>query len=335
MARVVLIGGCGFIGHSLAIELRHRGHEVDIIDSLMINNLYAGHKGEHRSMLEERLHILEGIGVNLFRMDARDYSQLSHTLSVLKADVVVHLAAIAHMSVSAKDPNTTFDHNLRTLENTLDCVYETHVATGDKMAKVVYLSSSTVYGDWTAEKMGEDAKCDPKSIYGALKLAGEHIVRSHRHQKGIPYVIVRPSALYGPRCVSGRVIQTFIERAFVGMNLTASDESLDFTYIKDLIQGLTKCIESNVENETFNLTYGQGRKVIDAANIIAPHFEAVVNRSNKAPDGPNRGTLDISKAVEMLGYRPEYPIELGIPEYIKWYRQNVFNVEAGGQALRS
>lgn len=278
----------------------------------MVNNLYVMDNERYRLFLQQRLNILEKIGVKIHLADARDYDMLSRIMSAIKPDIVVHLAAIAHVSVSQKSPYTTFDHSLRTLENALD------VSTELGVKKFVYFSSSTVYGDWTKAKMAEDDICEPIGIYGSLKLAGELMVKGYNHAKGLPYVIIRPSALYGPRCVSGRVLQTFIEQAMERKSLRASTESLDFTYIDDLVDGTVRAIEWTGENEIFNLTFGQSAPVIFAAKQIGDIFGVSVLPSNEEPI-MNRGTLNIRKAGTLLGYKPGVPVSIGVKKYADWY----------------
>ena len=91
--------------------------------------------------------------------------------------------------------------------------------------------------------MDEDTACEPLGIYGALKFAGEKMVIAYNQVFGLPYTIVRPSALYGERCVSRRVGQIFIENALLGQEIVVNgdgSDGLDFTYIQDLVDGLTR-----------------------------------------------------------------------------------------------
>jgi nucleoside-diphosphate-sugar epimerase len=148
--------------------------------------------------------LLNSNNINLQVVDARDYHLYSKIYSSLNPDVVIHLAAVSHANKSNKDPHSTFDHSLRTLENTLDVcrTNKTHV---------IYLSSSMVYGNFTSGIVNEKTPCSPIGIYGTLKYSGELIVKAYNEVFDLPYTIIRPSALYGERCVSRRVGQIFIE----------------------------------------------------------------------------------------------------------------------------
>ena len=129
-----------------------------------------------------------------------------------------------------------------------------------------------VYGNFTNGKVSEETICKPLGIYGNLKYAGELIVKSFNQFFGLPYTIIRPSALYGERCVSRRVGQVFIEKLVSQEKITINgdgSEKLDFTYIEDLIDGIEKCCNNEKAiNQTFNLTYGNSRPVTDLIEIL-------------------------------------------------------------------
>ena len=151
------------------------------------------------------------------------------------------------------------------------------------------------------------------------------IVKAYHRVFDIPYTIIRPSALYGERCVSRRVSQIFIENAVQGMDITINgdgSDKLDFTYIDDLIDGITLIIENEkARNETFNMTYGEARTIGEMAEILKDHFgDLKINYIPKDSLTPDRGTLDIEKARSLLGYNPQNPIDVGYPKYIQWYK---------------
>jgi nucleoside-diphosphate-sugar epimerase len=322
--KVVLIGGAGFIGHTLALELVRRGATVQVIDSLQVNNLlslttdYANTNRErYIRVVNQRLDLMRQAGVELHPQDARDYHALSRIISHAKPDFIVHLAAISHAGKSNKDPFSTFDHSLRTLENALDIAR-------DGLERFVFLSSSMVYGNFLSDQVSEDHQLNPIGIYGALKLSGEKIVIAYQQVFDLPFTIVRPSALYGPRCVSRRVGQVFIENALDGKPLQVDGEGndkLDFTYVEDLVGGICLTLERpESKNEIFNLTYGNSRPIRDLVTIVKRYFPNVdiqsVQRDRLMPE---RGTLNVDKARRLLGYDPKFNIDVGFPKYVEWY----------------
>ncbi len=325
--RIAIIGGAGFIGHNLALSLVRDGAHVEIVDGLQVNNLLsfaaASTDGAMRELylriLNQRLDLLRAAGIPLHVQDARDYHALSRILTQIKPQVIVHLAAVSHAGRSNKDPYSTFDHSLRTLENALDNAR-------DQIEHFIFLSSSMVYGDFLVDEVDEEHPLNPIGIYGALKVAGEKLVIAYHQVFDLPYTIVRPSALYGPRCVSRRVGQVFIESAMNGGGIRVDgdgSERLDFTFIDDLVTGIELVItHPSARDQIFNLTYGQSRSVNDLLDIIKEHFPDVpIQHAERDKLMPLRGTLSVKKARDLLGYAPQNPIEVGFRKYIQWYKE--------------
>lgn len=325
--KVAIVGGAGFIGHHLALELAGRGAAVVIIDSLQVNNMLSiassnmpqENRDLYLKIINERIDLLREAGIPLLVQDARDYHALGRILAELRPQVIVHAAAVAHAGTSNKDPFSTFDHSLRTLENTLDYAR-------DNVEHFIFLSSSMVYGDFLETEVDEEHPLNPLGIYGALKVAGEKIVIAYQQVFSLPYTIIRPSALYGPRCVSRRVGQVFIESALNGATLRVNGDGsdrLDFTFIDDLVDGICLAIETPAaRNQVFNMTYGEARSIQEIVEFVRrqfPHVEVEYEPRDELM--PERGTLSITKAASLLGYEPRNPIEVGFGRYIEWYRE--------------
>lgn len=324
--RVVLVGGAGFIGHHLALGLSRAGADVSIVDSLSVNNLLTFTSGDcdrptrtlDLEIVNERLGLLRQAGVPLYIQDARDEQGLSRRLARLRPQVVVLLSGLSHAGRSNADPNGAFEHTLRTVQYTLDCVR-------GSAEHFIFFSSSMVYGHFPEGRVTEESPCEPLGIYGALKYAGEKLVIAHHQVFGMPYTIVRPSALYGERCVSRRVVQVFIEDALQGRRLTVhgdGSDRLDFTYIDDLVEGILLLMRSEAAlNQTFNLSYGAARSMNELIALL--RREILGLEADYAPRGaltPQRGTLSIDKAQALLGYNPAHPLERGLEKYLRWYR---------------
>ncbi len=323
---ILLVGGAGFIGHHLALRLKAAGADVHIMDSLQVNNLlsFVGSTPDgqpqdlYRDIVNERFRLIYRAGIPLHIQDARDYHGLSKIFHIVNPEIVVHLAAVSHADRSNKDPYSTFDHSLRTLENALDC-------SRDKVKHFIYFSSSMVYGNFKEASVTEESLCEPVGIYGALKFAGEKMVIAYNQVFNLPYTIVRPSALYGERCVSRRVGQIFIESALreieISVNGDGSDR-LDFTYVSDLVAGIQLTMENDAaKNEIFNLTYGESRSIAELSAILSQYFESPKFKFQSRDSlTPKRGTLSVEKAKQLLGYNPQFPIEKGFVDYITWYQ---------------
>jgi nucleoside-diphosphate-sugar epimerase len=323
---VTLVGGAGFIGHHLALALAREGALVSIIDGLQVNNLLAfasaDHDVLHQSLnlriISERLELLKEAGVPLYILDARDERALADRLEKLRPQVLVHLAGLAHAQQSNADPRSAFEHTLRTLQYSLEYVR-------GSIEHFIYFSSSMVYGHFDDQAVTEESRCRPVGIYGALKYAGEQMVIAHHQVFGVPYTIVRPSALYGPRCVSRRVVQVFLENALLGRPFVVHGDGtdrLDFTYIADLVDGILAVIRHEAaRDETFNLTYGSSRSINELIGLIRAHFpEIEVRHKPRGRLVPERGTLCVDKARTVIGYQPRRTLEEGLAAYLQWYR---------------
>jgi|TARA_B110001452_G_scaffold261174_2_gene259646 nucleoside-diphosphate-sugar epimerase len=323
--KIAIIGGAGFIGHNLAIKLKANNFDVSIIDGLEVNNLTSV-IGNHnkipypllsKKIIENRLELLNQNNISLHVQDAREYHALTHIINTIKPDVVIHLAAVSHAERSNKTPFTTFDHSLRTLENALD-------ASRDSIKHFIFLSSSMVYGNFKTSEVTEESVCEPIGIYGALKYAAEKIIIAYNQVFDLPYTILRPSALYGERCISRRVGQIFIENALFDKELLINGdgkEKLDFTYIEDLTDGILNIINNkNSINQIFNLTYGEGREINEMVEILKKHFPKLKLKKKDRDDlMPYRGTLSMNKAKSLLDLKSNWKLEKGYKKYIDWY----------------
>ena len=323
--KIIIIGGAGFIGHNLAIKLKANNFDVSIIDGLEVNNLTSviGNYDNlpypllSKKIIDSRLDLLSEKKIPLYVQDARNYHSLSHIISKIKPEIIIHLAAVSHAVRSNKNPYNTFDHSLRTLENALD-------ASRDNVKHFIFLSSSMVYGNFKTEEVNEESVCEPIGIYGALKYAAEKIIIAYNQVFNLPYTILRPSALYGERCISRRVGQIFIENALFDKELSINGdgkEKLDFTYIEDLTDGILNIINNkNSINQIFNLTYGEGREINEMIDILKESFPKLkvkkVDRDNLIP---YRGTLSMNKAKLLLSLKSNWKLEKGYKRYIEWY----------------
>ena len=335
--KALLIGGAGFIGHNLALELRRQGVEVDIADGFKVNSLLnlsiQGQEAQdievYRDFLEERLELLRSSNTEFIISNATDRYNVSKILDK-HYDVVYLLAAVSHASRSNTDPVAAMENGLLPFINVVSELSDR------PCTRLVYLSSSTVYGHFTKEAVDETDTCKPYGMYAVLKHVGEQILFETGKNTELNFSIVRPSALYGERCISRRVSQIFLENAFAGRELVFKgdkEEKLDFTYVQDLVQGLILSgFHENGYRELFNITYGNARPVLNLVNILRDYFPKLkLEVMERDQATPLRGTLMNTKAKELLGFNPQWSLEDGYANYIRWYlqrskeREMVFN----------
>jgi len=327
--RIALIGGAGFIGHNLALELARAGAQVLVVDNLMVNNfvdhLYGTqpHKVQslaYQGFLLDRFTLMRDAGVRLANADARNYMDLANALQEFSPEKLVHLSAISSAVEAARNPGLCFDLQLITLRNLLEWVR----ANMDIQRQVMFLSSSTVYGDFETPTVDESVRPKPKGIYANAKYMGERLMRTYRHSHGLPITIIRPSALYGERCISRRVSQVFIENALQGKPLLlegGGDGRLDFTYIEDLVEGMVRALAlPEGVSTTLNITFGNARTIAELAAVVQQVVPNVILEDRpRAELKPIRGTLSIERAATAIGFKAKWKLEDGYLRYCQWY----------------
>lgn len=339
--RILLVGGAGFIGHNLGLELARMGADVMIADNLMVNSLIENCFGPgqdpiqrqaYQDFLLSRFSLLRDSGVHLRNCDARILTDLGRIFEEYEPTKIVHLAAIASAVDAKAEPGLCFDLQLITLRNVLELV-RPRVSS---INQVMFMSSSTVYGDFEGASVDETTFPRPEGIYANAKFMGERLVRTYRTQYGLGTTVIRPSALYGERCISQRVSQKFVENALTGKPLLlegGGDGRLDFTYIKDLVQGQVRALalhEGPQDSNTFNITFGNARKIKELADIVDSVVPGtILEERPRAVDKPVRGTLSTERAKTVLGFEPEWTLETGYKQYCEWY------VDAWEKAKRS
>ena len=180
-----------------------------------------------------------------------------------------------------------------------------------------------VYGDFV-DGTKEDGNTKPINIYGEAKLTGERITKLFAKRHGLNYNIVRPSGVYGPGDMPDRVVSKFFEKAMSNKTITLhnGDNKVDFTYRKDAARGIILAALSSVANVSFNITAGNATSLRTLAEKI---IKITGSESDLEDIGnhklyPMRGTLDISRSKDLLGYAPEFTLDQGLKSYYDWLR---------------
>jgi nucleoside-diphosphate-sugar epimerase len=315
VSTIVVTGGAGFIGSHACAALAAEGHEVVAVDPL---RTYAySFDAQHWHGLHYRREVLlRDARIVVASTENRD--ELRRAMLATRPDYILHLGALPLATVARVSADHAFESILRGTFNLVELALEL-----ETVKKFLYVSSSMAYGDFTKTPMPETERTAPKDPYGGFKLAGEVIVETFSRGQGLPYAIVRPSAVYGPTDMNDRIVQRFVECALWNRPLTIVDPEhtvLDFSYVKDVAQGLVKTLLSPVTNETFNITAGEGRTLSDLYELLRVQFpDMPVEVSMRTDDfRPKRGALDVSKARSILGYEPQYPLERGVQEYVEF-----------------
>jgi UDP-glucose 4-epimerase len=231
------------------------------------------------------------------------------------------MASFPRQKVVNANPMQGADTMMTGLLNILESA-KTH-----QVKRVVYISSSMVYGDFV-DDVTEDAVCKPQGQYGIMKLAGEHLVKDYTRRGCFDYVILRPSAVYGPLDVEDRVVSKFMLTAMRGgvLKVNGSSETLDFTYVDDAADGVVAAaLVPAAANQTFNITKSHSVSLLGAARMIIEIVgKGSIELRDKDADFPSRGALNIDCAKQVLGYNPQVDVEEGFENYYGWFKSSVY-----------
>ncbi|HLH42982.1 MAG TPA: SDR family NAD(P)-dependent oxidoreductase [Bryobacteraceae bacterium] len=310
--RVLVTGAAGFIGSHVAERLIEEGHEVAIVDEL--NDFYAP------ELKRENLEAVRARGrVRFYQADICDEAEMNRAFEEARPELVIHLAARAGVRPSLERPLLYEQTNVR---GTL-VLLETCRRMG--IRRFVFASSSSVYGAANRTPFHEDDRVDwPISPYAATKIAGERLCYTYSHLYGMRIVCLRFFTVYGPRQRPDLAIRKFTEMILRGEPIPVygdGSSSRDYTFIRDIVNGVMAAAQYGCSYEIFNL--GNSSPVTLSALIAA--IEAATGKTaviRRLPDQPGDVPItcaDVDKARRLLGYAPATPIGEGIREFVDWY----------------
>jgi UDP-glucose 4-epimerase len=237
-------------------------------------------------------------------------------------DIVIHMASFPRQKVVNVNPAWGARVMMEGLINVLES------AKKHQVKRVVYISSSMVYGDFV-DDVTEDAVCRPQGQYGIMKLAGEDLVKDYSRRGCFDHVIIRPSAVYGPLDVEDRVVSKFMLTAMRGgvLRVNGANETLDFTYVDDAADGIVAAaLVPAAANQTFNITKSHSVSLLQAAGMIVKLVanSATIELRDKDTDFPSRGALNIDRARAVLGYDPKVDVAEGFDNYHAWFKSSLY-----------
>lgn len=312
--RILITGGCGFIGSHVTERLLAEGHKAFVVDDL--NDFYSPILKQHN------LAALQTAGLSAFHhCDIRDTDRIRQIVSQIAPDAVIHLAARGGVRPSLEQPFLYEDVNVRGTLAVLEAARAAHVG------KFIFASSSSVYGAHSSLPFSEDdLSLLPISPYAATKIAGEKMCFVYSHLYGLSVVCLRLFTVYGPRQRPDLAIRKFADAIDAGHEIELHGEgqsSRDYTYVGDIVQGIVSALRYECTYDIFNLGSSSpiSLETVVAALEEAIGKRAVVRRTAGQPGDVSATYANIAKARKCLGYEPVMPFQEGIQHFVNWRRE--------------
>jgi UDP-glucuronate 4-epimerase len=312
---VLVTGGAGFIGSHLVERLLAHGERVVIFDNF--DPYYA--EETKRANIEPALNA----GATLVRGDIRDASALRTVLAEHCVGRVVHLAARPGVRPSLEAPAVYLDINVTGTLNVLEACRDFDVR------RVVFASSSSVYGGMNEPADELATPCQPLSPYGASKVAGEALSASYAQTERLSIAALRFFTVYGPRQRPDMAINRFTQKISEGEPVPVYGDGTskrDYTFVSDTIDGIVAALDDATPGyRVYNLGRGEPIVLRDLLSMLegALGREARLEYQPEQPGDPQSTCADISRAWGALGYTPKVSAEEGVRAYADWYRERV------------
>lgn len=309
--KALVTGGAGFIGSHLARELLERQWEVHVIDDLS-----TGHVSKVPP------------GATLHKVDIRQ-PEVEERIACIKPDIVFHLAAQADVQRSIKEPDVDAAINITGTARILKA------CAAAQTRKLIFSSTSAVYGELSKDSITEKDSPRPISFYGMSKWAGEQYLEVFRRLHGLPYTVLRYGNVYGPGQTAkgeGGVIALFMEKLVRNEPLRIhgdGGQTRDFIYVKDVVAANLAAVEAG-DGETLQVSTGHTTSVNRIALLLRELHPAEI----RVEHGPSRlgdirhSCLDNTRAQKQLSWQPVVSFPQGLAEtYRHWFPASVSQTE--------
>jgi len=311
MKTILITGGAGFIGSTLADALLAQGMRVVCVDNF--DPFY------NRSIKEANISkALQHSEYTLVEADIRDSEKMRHCMEKYLPDTVVHLAAKVGVRPSIQNAEEYYSVNVMGTLTLLNAMQQIGIN------RMVLASSSSIYGNSHSTPFSEKDTVDhPISPYAATKKAAELLAHTYHHLHGFDIFCLRFFTVYGPRQRPDLAINKFTDLILKEEPIPVfgdGSSARDYTYVADIVSGIRAAIEQLKGYDIINLGESQ---VITLSELIGTletliGKKAIINRKEKQPGDVDVTFADISKAKELLGYRPKFSKEEGLDAFVRW-----------------
>jgi len=310
--KIIITGGCGFLGSHLSEKYVKEGHTVIAIDNFINGNL-----NNVRELLSNRR-------FKLITGDVRDFDFLEKNGRDVNA--IIHLAAQIHVDRSIVEPTLTYEINVLGTLNVLE------LARRCDIDKIIHASTSEVYGSAQYTPMNEEHPLNAPHPYGASKIAADRMCFAYNKTYGLDVRIVRCFNVYGPKQKDtgyGGVVSIFTKRVlsdFPPVIYGSGKQTRDYMYVNDAIVAFDSVLNANknISGEAINFGTGKEIAILDLAKLIielcGKKGKLTPVHVAERPGEINRLCADIAKARKLLGFTPKYTLQDGLREFIEWFK---------------
>lgn len=309
---ILITGGAGFIGSTLADRLLKDGHIVTVVDNF--NDYYS-----KELKIKNIQHNLSNEKYILYEEDIRNKAAIKNILKNNNIEVVIHIAALAGVRASIERPEEFVDVNVNGTKIILDSMIECNIK------KLVFASSSSVYGNCEAKIFSENiTNLQQISPYAKTKYQCEELIKTYFQLYNLSAVCLRLFTVFGPRQRPDLAIRKFIEQIKKDEPIIMYGDgtmSRDYTYIDDVINGFVSAIEyENSLFEIINIGSGSPVNLLKLVNIIEKCLDkkAIIKQVATQKGDVQKTYADIDKAKSLLNYTPQKDFEKGIRNFINW-----------------
>ncbi|MBX4199211.1 GDP-mannose 4,6-dehydratase [Candidatus Parcubacteria bacterium] len=317
MKTVLITGGAGFIGSHLC---EHLLRDPKVKRVVCIDNLDPTYPVKYKK--ENLSLLLPSKKFKFYKKDIRDRKALEAIFKKEKPDYVVHLAAKTDTRSSVHEAAEHESVNILGTLNIFD------LAKDHKVKKVVFFSSSSVYGNTAKPPFKEtDMLNFPLAPYGATKIAGEVLAYTYFFNFGLPIVCFRIFNAYGPRLRPSLVLYKWVESIMGGKVIEMSGTGTrkrDFTYVGDIVEAVDRALKADVGYEIVNVGNSSPITLKELLRIIekVTRKKALVKSRPSSKASVELTYADVSKAKKVLGWKPKTSMEKGVSIFVDWFKEN-------------
>ena len=310
---VLVTGGAGFIGSHVSERLLELNYKVICIDNF---NDYYDPKIKESNIRE----CLKNKNFELHKLDITNLNSLENLFNKNNIDYIIHIAARAGVRASIENPFLYEKVNVGGTLNLLE------IAKKFKIKKLIFTSSSSVYGvNKKVPFSEEDPVNNPISPYAATKASAEILCKAYNNLYKIPIVCLRLFTVYGPRGRPDMAPYKFMKLIDEEKQIPVYGDGTskrDYTYVSDVVDGITSALEKNINFETINLGNSNPIELKKFIFIIEKQVgkKAILQKKDEQKGDVPLTYADISKAERLLGYKPKIKLEEGIKKMVQWYR---------------